>query len=60
MSSINTQIKQLSGLSRNDVTAWEYKFIRNICDITEEGINCSILSSKQVGVIEDIHQKHFE
>lgn len=61
MTSIGTMIIRISGLGSNEVTDWEYNFIRSIvekynaCDKSK----AMELSGKQIEIIERIHDKHF-
>lgn len=58
--SIGNMIVRIDGLQDTaDVTEWENNFIRNIVDTTKCGRDTVPLTSKQVEIIERIHNKHF-
>lgn len=60
MASINTMVKQCSGLlGTHDVNDWEERFLSDICERTNDGDNTSMLTEKQVEVLERIWRKHF-
>ncbi len=57
--SIGSKIKMLSGLSEQDVSAWEFGFIESICEGTRDGDRTSHLSERQIEIIDRIWLKHF-
>lgn len=57
--SVNTMVKQIAGLTDDDVTAWERSFIISIVERTRDGVECSGLTERQLEVIERIFLKHF-
>ena len=58
--SIANMIVRISGLcGTKDVTEWEDNFIGSILDRTDGGKETCGLTSKQVEIIERIHNKHF-
>ena len=60
MKSIGQMIDQLDGmLGTKDLTKWEDQFLTDITDRTNCGINTTVLSEKQVAVIDRIYRKHF-
>lgn len=60
MTSIGTMINRIDGLQgTEDVSEWEDRFIHNIVDITKGGKDTTVLSSKQIEIVERIHNKHF-
>ena len=60
MTTINTQIKRICGLlDTKDLTDWEQDFVQSIADRTNEGEKTTMLTDKQLEVIERIHNKNF-
>lgn len=60
MVSIGTKIKQLSGLRGTaDVSIWIEGFINGIVRKTENGADTSMLTAKQIDVIEAEWSRHF-
>lgn len=61
MPSINTMVKRVSGmLGTDDLNDFEEKFVASIVERTSDGDNTSMLSEKQIDVLERLHNKHFE
>lgn len=61
MPSLNAMVKRVAGLAgTKDVSDWEDQFITSVVEKTREGADTSSLTEKQVGVLERIHNKHFE
>jgi len=61
MASVNTMVKQLSGLlGTNDLSTWEHDFVDRIVELTDTGRKVSDLSSKQVETVLKIFNKNFE
>ena len=60
MVSIGTKIKQLSGLlGTNDCSMWIQGFLNGVIKKTSNGDDTSMLTSKQLSVIESEWQRHF-
>lgn len=60
MNSLGTMVKRIIPLAdTKDVTPFENDFIRNLIARTRQGRDTTMLSEKQIGVIESIHKKHF-
>lgn len=61
MTSIGTMIIRISGLGSNEVTDWEYTFIRSIVEKynARDKSKAMELTGKQIEIIERIHDKHF-
>lgn len=60
MASLTTMVKQLSGLvDTKDVSDWENDFLQSIMRSTGEGDNTTVLTEKQIDVVERIFKKHF-
>ena len=60
MVSIGTKIKQLSGLrGTNDCSVWIQGFINGIVEKTKDGEDTSMLTEKQIGVVEAEWKRHF-
>lgn len=60
MASINNMVKKCAGLiDTRDVTAWENEFLQSIVETTDAGDNTSMLTEKQVDVLERIYTKNF-
>jgi hypothetical protein len=60
MTSINTQVKRVSGLlDTKDLSDWEDEFIQGITQQTNEGNNTASLTGKQIECLEQIYSKHF-
>ncbi len=60
MASLTTMVKQLSGLvDTKDVSDWENDFLQSIMRSTREGDNTTVLTEKQIDVVERIFKKHF-
>lgn len=59
MASLNTMVKRVSGLTDNDTSEWERKFIASIVRQTNDGDNTTSLSEKQIESLERIFDKHF-
>jgi hypothetical protein len=60
MASLTTMVKQLSGLvDTKDVSDWENEFLESIMRSTREGDNTTVLTEKQIDVVERIFRKHF-
>jgi hypothetical protein len=60
MASINTQVRQVSGLlDTKDLSDWEHDFVSSITQQTKDGNNTSSLTDKQIECLERIHGKHF-
>lgn len=58
--SIGTMVKTIDGLrGTKDVSSWEDEFIASVVDRTNNGANTTMLSEKQVSVVERIYNKHF-
>lgn len=58
--SIGTMIKRIAGLQgTGDISEWEDNFIGSVIERTDEGNNTTILTAKQVEIVERIHNKHF-
>lgn len=58
--SIGSMIRQISGLAgTKDVTEWESDFIANIAERTDNGRDTTVLTGKQVEIVERIFQKNF-
>ncbi len=58
--SLGTQIKQLAGLlDTADITEWEQDFIKSVYAWSRQGGNTSILTEKQIDIIERIYRRHF-
>lgn len=61
MASLNTMVKRVAGLvDTKDVNEWENTFIKSVLSKTRNGDDTSLLSEKQVDVLERIFDKHFE
>lgn len=61
MKSIGIMLEQISGLSgTKDVSSWESSFIDSCFEKYDKaGRNSSVLSDKQVEIIDSIFKKHF-
>ena len=60
MVSIGTKIKQLRGLcGMPDTSIWVEGFINGIVDKTRNGEDTSMLTSKQIAVVESEWARHF-
>lgn len=60
MASLTTMVKQLSGLvDTKDVSDWENDFLESIMRSTHDGDNTTVLTEKQIDVVERIFKKHF-
>jgi hypothetical protein len=60
MTSLNLMVRRCEGLlGTDDINAWESNFLESILDRTNGGEDVSMLSEKQVDVLERIFQKHF-
>jgi hypothetical protein len=58
--SIGTMIKRIAGLQgTGDISEWEDNFIGSVIERTDDGKNTTILTAKQVEIVERIHNKHF-
>lgn len=58
--SIGAKIKQLAGLiGTKDVTDWEDEFLSDVVGRTAEGDRTSMLSEKQIEVIDRLYRKNF-
>ena len=60
MVSIGTKIKQLNGLcGTSDFSVWIEGFVNGIVRKTENGRDTSMLTAKQIDVIESEWKRHF-
>lgn len=60
MRSINEMVRQVAGLiDTKDVSYWENEFINSVYQRSNKGSNTTVLSSRQVEIIEEIWKKHF-
>lgn len=60
MASINAMVKKVAGLAdTKDVSDWENQFIKSVVEKTGDGRDTSMLTEKQVDVLEQLHDKHF-
>jgi hypothetical protein len=59
MTSIQNMIIRISGLGSREISTWEYDFIRSIVEQSDGGKVTTALSSKQVEIVQRIHDKHF-
>lgn len=60
MTSLNTMVKRCSGLlDTNDLSDYETDFVASIMERTDDGENTSMLTEKQIDVLERIFKKHF-
>jgi hypothetical protein len=59
MVSLNNMVKRISGLTSKDLTEWEEGFVESILERTDNGTDTSMLSEKQILVVERIFNKHF-
>jgi len=60
MATLNTMVKRVSGLQgTHDLSAWEDGFVRSVVEKTNGGQNTTVLTSKQIEVLERIFNKHF-
>jgi hypothetical protein len=59
MKSVGTMLKQIEGLTSNDLTPWEDSFFESVWVCSKEGKETTRLSEKQVECIEKIYAKHF-
>ncbi len=60
MASLTAMVKQLSGLvDTKDVSDWENDFLQSIMRSTRDGDNTTVLTEKQIDVVERIFKKHF-
>lgn len=58
--SIGSMIKSLSGmLGTRDLNQWETDFIQNAIDRSNNGVDTSKLSDKQVEIIDRIYRENF-
>lgn len=58
--SIGAMVKQINGLAgTREVSAWESDFITNIAERTDNGRDTTVLTGKQVEIVERIYQKNF-
>ena len=60
MTTINTQIERICGLlDTKDLTDWEQDFVQSIAYKTNEGEKTTMLTGKQIEVIERIFKNNF-
>lgn len=60
MTSLGTMLKRISGLhGTKDVSDWESRFIGSVWEKSSYGKDTTVLSAKQIEIIERIHNKHF-
>lgn len=60
MKSLSQMIKQIDGLAdTKDVNDWENQFIKDVVQRTAGGNLTTMLTPKQITVIERLHGKHF-
>lgn len=60
MVSIGTKIKQLEGLcGKPDTSVWIEGFINSVVRKTDHGTDTSMLTDKQITVIENEWKRHF-
>lgn len=60
MVSIGTKIQQLEGLcGKPDTSVWIEGFINKVVRITDHGKDTSVLTDKQINVIDNEWQRHF-
>jgi hypothetical protein len=60
MTSLNTMVKRCSGLvDTKDVNSFENAFIKSIIEKTSAGDNTTMLTERQISVLETIFNKHF-
>lgn len=60
MTTINNQVKRICGLlDTKDLNDFEQNFVQSIADKTNEGEKTTMLTEKQIAVIERIFNKHF-
>lgn len=60
MVSLDSMLRKLEGLlDTTDLTAWEQQFLTSVLDRVGSKYDTKELSSRQVEIIESIHNKHF-
>lgn len=59
MASINVMVKRISGLLDSDLSEWEQDFVESVAKRTRDGEDTTMLTEKQVDVVERIFKKHF-
>lgn len=58
--SIAQKIERISGLvGTKDISEWEETFLRSILERTHQVKDTSMLTEKQIDIIDRIHDKHF-
>lgn len=58
--SLGTMVKQVCTLAgTNDISEWEDRFVQSIDEQTNCGERTSVLSTKQVEIVERIWSKYF-
>lgn len=58
--SIGSMIKSVAGMiGTGDLSTWEQSFVRSIAERSNQGTDTSLLSDKQVEIVDSIFRKHF-
>ncbi len=58
--SVGSMIKQISGmLGTKDLSIWEADFVRSVDEKSGHGADTSVLSDKQVEMVDTIFRKNF-
>ncbi len=56
---MSTAVKPETTAAATDVGDWENDFLQSIMRSTREGDNTTVLTEKQIDVVERIFKKHF-
>ena len=60
MHSLNAKVKRIATLvDTTDLSEWANGFVKNIVERTDEGRDVSMLTEKQIDVIDRIFSQHF-
>lgn len=60
MKTLGQKVMQIEGLlGTKDISEWQEDFIQSVVDRTQSGKFTSMLSTKQIDVIEQIYNRHF-